>query len=103
MTRITPTAQVIVSSFFEIEAGTMVGSSIAFVNVTRDFILETFAASCPRIVWFFEISEETMPTRNYWKGLPLIRTEGFRFALDDFAYQEHLHSCSVLFLREGRF
>src|SRR5712671_205101 len=86
------TAQVIVSSFFEIGLERMVGSSIAFVNVTRDFILGNFCRFLPKDRVVFEISEETMPDSELLERLAALRTEGFRFALDDFAYQEHLHS-----------
>lgn len=84
------TAQVIVNSFFEIGMDRMVGGSTAFINVTKDFILGRHCQSLPKEKVVFEILEDTIPDANLLRALGELRADGYQFALDDFAYQEHL-------------
>jgi len=92
------TAQVIVSSFFE-SGWNDVGSSIAFRQCDTGFLFsETFAASCPRIVWFLRFSEETMPDSELLERLALSAPR-VPICAGTISYQEHLQfPAPVLFL-----
>lgn len=84
------TAQVIVNSFFEIGLDRMVGASNAFINVTKEFILGNHCRSLPKERVIIEILEDTIPDADLLRSLDVLTKEGYRFALDDFAYQEQL-------------
>src|SRR5689334_5134565 len=55
------TAQVIVNSFMDIGLDKVVGSSLAFINVSRDFIMGNHCRSLPPKRVVYEILEDTIP------------------------------------------
>src|ERR1700733_1885094 len=63
------TAQVIVNAFMEIGLERIVGSSLAFVNVTRDFILGDHCRSLPKDRVVLEILENTVPDAELFRAL----------------------------------
>jgi EAL and modified HD-GYP domain-containing signal transduction protein len=81
------TAHVVVNSFLEIGLDRMVGSSLAFINVTRDFILSDFCRSLPKDRVVFEILEGTVADRPLIEAVQRLSEDQYRFALDDFAFE----------------
>ncbi len=81
------TAQVIVNSFLEIGLDDIVGSSLAFINVTRNFILSDYFRFIPKDRCVFEILEDTEPDEELLAAVGRLNGEGYRFALDDFAFE----------------
>jgi EAL and modified HD-GYP domain-containing signal transduction protein len=80
------TAQVIVNSFMEIGLDKIVGSSLAFINVTREFILGDNCRSLPSDRVVLEILEDTIPDLELINALTALSAAGYRFALDDFDF-----------------
>jgi len=81
------TAQVIVNTFMEIGLERMVGASLAFINVTRDFILGDHCRSLPKDRVVLEILENTVPDAELFRALGELHDVGYRFALDDFTFK----------------
>ncbi len=86
------TAQVIVNSFLEIGFDRIVGSALAFINVTDQFILSGNCESLPKGRIVFEILEDTIPTPALLEALQKLTAAGYRFALDDYVFQPQLSS-----------
>jgi EAL and modified HD-GYP domain-containing signal transduction protein len=82
------TAQVIINSFLEIGLDRIVGKDLAFINVTRDFIVNNHCRSLPPRPVVFEILEDTVPDRELTEALTSLREAGYRFALDDYDFSE---------------
>ncbi len=80
------TAQVIVNSFMEIGLDKIVGSSLAFINVTREFIIGNNCQSLPTDRVVLEILEDTVPDLELINALTALSALGYRFALDDFDF-----------------
>jgi len=80
------TAQVIVGAYSDIGIEQLVGGSLAFINVTRDLLLDIdplpFAPD--RVV--LELLEDQLIDDALLDRLRRLRAEGFRLALDDFRY-----------------
>jgi len=81
------TAQVIVDSFMEIGLDRLVGSSLAFINVTRDFILSDYCRSVPKEGVVFEIVEDIIVDPPLIEAVKRLSQDGYQFALDDFAFE----------------
>src|SRR5207247_519340 len=81
------TANVIVNSFLEIGFDRMVGSSLAFINVSREFILSGYCRSLPKDRVVFEILEDTTADRPLIEAVRQLSQDQFQFALDDFAFE----------------
>ena len=84
------TAQVIVNSFMEIGLDRMAGKSTAFINVTREFILENYCRSLPKDRVVFEILEDTHVDADLLTAVDKLTQDGYVFALDDYAFEERM-------------
>jgi EAL and modified HD-GYP domain-containing signal transduction protein len=71
----------------EIGLDRMVGPSLAFINVTPEFILSDYCRSMPRDRVVFEILEDTIPGTRLIEAVRQLSQEHYRFALDDFAFE----------------
>ena len=80
------TANVIVNSFMEFGMERMVGTSLAFINVTRDFIVDGHCRALPKGRVILEILEDTVEDPELTAELKRLRSAGYRFALDDFNF-----------------
>ncbi len=80
------TAQVIVNSFMEIGLDRIVGPSLAFINVSQDFIVKNRCRTLPPDRVVFEILEDTVPDRELIDALTSLSRSGYRFALDDYEF-----------------
>ena len=84
------TAQVLVNTFLELGLETLVGSKRAFVNLTRDFLLQDYSLVFPADRVVLEVLEDVEVDDDVLAALRHLSAQGYIIALDDFFYQEHL-------------
>lgn len=84
------TSQVVHDAFMEIGLDLLVGSKRAFINLTRDFILQDYTAlfSTDRVV--LEVLEDIVIDAELIEAVRGLSAQGYTIALDDFVYYEHL-------------
>lgn len=80
------TAQVLVNALIEIGLPDIIGSSHAFINLTRHHILEGLPAQLAQDRVVLEVLEDILPSAELIQALQALRAAGFRIALDDFIY-----------------
>ena len=78
--------QVILNSFLDIGFDNLVGSTLAFINITEDFILNDSLTPMYEKFSVLEVLEEVKPTELVIKGVQRLKDKGYRIALDDFKY-----------------
>jgi EAL and modified HD-GYP domain-containing signal transduction protein len=84
------TAHVLVNTFLELGLDTLVGTKRAFVNLTRDFLLQDYVLVFPADRVVLEVLEDVAVDDDVLTALRHLSAQGYRIALDDFFYQEHL-------------
>ncbi len=82
------TSQVLLNTFTEFGIERVVGGHLAFVNLTRGFIIGEYPLPVPRTQVVLEVLEDVEPEEEVLAGLRDLRKRGFRIALDDFVYDE---------------
>jgi EAL and modified HD-GYP domain-containing signal transduction protein len=80
------TSQVLLNTFTEFGLERIVGEHLAFVNLTRGFIVGEYPLPVPRTQVVLEVLEEVVPDAEVLEGLRSLRQRGFKIALDDFEY-----------------
>ena len=81
------TATVVLNSFTELELQRIVGSKRAWVNVSREFILDGLVQAIPPRLGGLEISETELCAEGRDElvaALHTLKDEGYKIALDDF-------------------
>jgi EAL and modified HD-GYP domain-containing signal transduction protein len=84
------TARVLVNTFLELGLDTLVGSKRAFINLTRDFLLQDYSQVFPADRVVLEVLENVAVDADVLAALRHFSAQGYIIALDDFFYQEHL-------------
>jgi EAL and modified HD-GYP domain-containing signal transduction protein len=84
------TACLLVNTFLELGLNTLVGSKPAFVNFTRDLLVEHFPLILPADRVVLEVLEDVDVDADLIKALASLSAQGYTIALDDFIYQPHL-------------
>ncbi|HET9131524.1 MAG TPA: HDOD domain-containing protein, partial [Terriglobia bacterium] len=84
------TSGVVFKSIVAVGLGRLVGPSKAFINFDRDFILSRNCGLLPRNRVVLEILENAAPDLKLLGALSMLRMKGFRFALDDYNFQDKL-------------
>ena len=84
------TAHVLVNTFLELGLDTLVGSKGAFINLTRDFLLQDYSLVFPADRVVLEVLEDVVVDDDVLAALRNLSAQGYIIALDDFCYQEHL-------------
>jgi EAL and modified HD-GYP domain-containing signal transduction protein len=84
------TSRVISYAFLELGIERVIGDHVAFINLTRSFILndEPIPASQNKVV--LELLEDIVIDDELLEGLHRLRASGYQIALDDFVYKESL-------------
>src|SRR5262245_36227492 len=82
------TSQVLLNAFTEFGLERIVGGHLAFINLTRGFIVGEYPLPVPRTQVVLEVLEEVEPDTQVLEGLQDLRRRGFKIALDDFVYHE---------------
>lgn len=85
------TSAVIFNTFTVFGLEELVGHRLAFINMTRSFVVNHGSLPLPADRVVLEILENTPPEPAILKGLELMRASGYRIALDDFVYDPSLH------------
>jgi c-di-GMP phosphodiesterase len=84
------TATVMLNSLTEIGVERLVGSKPAWINVSRDFIVEGYARLLPSHLFVVEVLEGQTVDGPLVAAARALRGAGHRLALDDFVYDETL-------------
>jgi EAL and modified HD-GYP domain-containing signal transduction protein len=84
------TSTVIINAFTEFGLETVVGDHRAWINVTREFILNRLAYSLPPERVVLELLENQYVDEKLLEALRELRAEGYTVALDDFSWDEAL-------------
>jgi len=84
------TAHVLVNTFLELGLDTLVGTKRAFINFTRDVLLQDCSLVLPAERVVLEVLEDVHVDANLLEALRNLSAQGYTIALDDFRYQEHL-------------
>lgn len=79
-------SHVILNSFLEVGFDSLVGSSLAFINITEDFILDDSLTPMYENHTVLEVLEEINPSKEVIAGIHRLKKQGYKIALDDFKY-----------------
>ena len=79
------TRDVIINSYIEIGLDKLVGSHLAFINITRDFIVNHHKLPPPSRQLVLEILEDVEADDEVVAGVKSLIDKGYNIALDDFA------------------
>lgn len=82
------TAQVILNTFLEIGIEQVVGPRLAFINVTRAFLLSGHWRLLPQERVVLEVLEDVGGEPEVTAAMAAIRDQGYTLALDDFVLSE---------------
>jgi c-di-GMP phosphodiesterase len=82
------TSTVVINAFTELGLDSVVGDRRAWVNVSRDFVVQSMAFALPRDRVVLELLEDQAIDGELIAELDLLRADGYRVALDDFAWSE---------------
>jgi c-di-GMP phosphodiesterase len=82
------TSTVVINAFTELGLDTVVGDRRAWLNVSRDFILGAMAYALPKDRIVLELLEDQAVDQELLNQLDLLRRDGYRIALDDFAWSD---------------
>src|SRR3954451_2742858 len=80
----------VINAFTELGLDTVVGDRRAWVNVSRDFVLQRMAFALPRDRVVLELLENQLVDDELINQLRLLRADGYQVALDDFAWAPDL-------------
>ena len=82
-------SKVIIDSFVSIGMKEMTGGKKAFINFTRDLLLEEYATILPKDVVVVEILENVEPDEEIVAACQKLKQAGYTVAMDDFvSYEE---------------
>lgn len=84
------TSQVIMNSFWEMGLGKVVGAHKAFVNVTRNFLVNGELLPPPSGQLVIEILEDILVDNDITAAVTDLKNRGYIIALDDFTYHPDL-------------
>ena len=84
------TAQVMLNTFVEIGLDHIVDHHLAFINLTRDFVLGNYCIALPKDRVVLEVLENMGVDQELIDALNRLSGLGYRIALDDFVYHESL-------------
>jgi len=84
------TAQVMLNTFVEIGLDHIVDDHLAFINLTRDFVLGNYYVALPNDRVVLEVLENMGVDQELMDALQRLSKLGYQIALDDFVYHESL-------------
>ena len=84
------TSQVILNTFMEIGIERLVGNGMAFINLTRGFILEKFPLPLLHGRVVLEILEDIPIDSDLVNALHNLRESGYQIAIDDVVYPDRV-------------
>ena len=84
------TSDVIVNTFMEIGLNNIVGDRLAFINLTRAFIVDKHPVFLPKDRVVLELLEDIEADESVVEGVQRLNQQGYCIALDDFIFHESL-------------
>jgi EAL and modified HD-GYP domain-containing signal transduction protein len=84
------TSKLLYSSFFTIGVEKITGWKVAFINFTRDLLINRVPLMFPKERIVVEILEDVEPEKDLIKACQEIAGKGYDIALDDFFYKAEL-------------
>lgn len=84
------TSEVMLNTFVELGLDTVVGQHLAFVNLTREFLIGEFPLPACQSQLVLEVLEDVAPTDDVLSGIRRLRAAGYTIALDDVVYHPGL-------------
>lgn len=90
------TAQVLLNTFIDIGLDQVVGPNLAFVNVTRNFVLSDYCLSLPKGRVVLELDQDTTCDGPLMEALLRLSRSGYSIALDNFIYRDELRPLLAL-------
>ncbi len=84
------TSQVVLNTFMEFGLDTIVGQKLAFINFTRDFILQDYSHVFPAERVVVEVLENIPVDAALIEAVRALSSQGYTIALDDFIYHDDL-------------
>jgi c-di-GMP phosphodiesterase len=82
--------ETIINSFMHVGIDNLVGSSLAFINLPHDFIVNETLTPMFEEQSVLEILEDINPTKEVIEGVKRLKKQGYRIALDDFIFKDEL-------------
>jgi c-di-GMP-related signal transduction protein len=82
------TSKVIADSFFLMGMSTLTGGKRAFINITRDILIQDYLFLIPKELIVVEILETVEPDAQVVEACKKLKRAGYLLAFDDFIYQE---------------
>ncbi len=82
------TSQVLVNTFTELGLEHIVGGRKAFINMTRDFLLDEGSLPLPKDRVVLEVLEDVTVDAELVRSVRGLAEKGYTIALDDFTYHE---------------
>ena len=82
--------ETILNSFMHIGVDHLVGSSLVFVNLPTEFIVNEMLTPMFKEQCVLEILEDVEPTEEVIAGIKRLKAHGFQIALDDFVHNDSL-------------
>lgn len=80
--------ETIMNTFMHIGVDTLVGSTLAFINLPTQFITNPALTPMLRGQSVLEILEHVEPSEDVIQGIKRLKSEGYKIALDDFVFQD---------------
>jgi EAL and modified HD-GYP domain-containing signal transduction protein len=84
------TAQLLLNTFLDIGLDQVVGPHLAFVNVTRNFMLSDYCMSLPKDRMVFEIASDMVIDNALFDRFSSLIKSGYSIALDNFVYNDEI-------------
>ncbi len=84
------TARVMLNAILEIGLDQLVGSQLAFINLTTRFLRDQLCEDLPKDRVVLEILENIPMNDSVLEAMARLSSQGFTLALDDFEYEEAL-------------
>ncbi len=84
------TAQTLVNGIMDFGLEQVVGNRLAFVNLTRGFLLDRGRLPAMQTRLVLEVLEDISPDAEILAALQQLAARGYTIALDDFTYREEL-------------
>ena len=84
------TSQILINTFTEFGLERIVGKRHAFINVTREFLLDENVLPLPSELVVLEVLENININAEIVKAVARLSHNGFMIALDDFIYKDSL-------------
>src|SRR6185295_1628646 len=90
------TAQVLLDTFMEIGLDRVIGTHLAFVTVSRNFLLSGYCQSLPKDRLVLQLPEDTFPDAPLLDVMSKLAAEGYVFAFNLVKYAEWLRPILAL-------